>query len=181
MVAMSGDEGRVIVITGVMAAGKSTVADLLARRLERSVHVRGDVFRKMVVNGRVDMTPQPDDEALAQLRLRYRLATQVADAYAAAGFDAIVQDVVIGAELSRFVQLISCPERFLVVLSPTVSALTERERQRTKDAYTHFTPVALDAALRQETSRIGYWLDSSAQSPEETVDDILAHLEQARV
>jgi dephospho-CoA kinase len=40
------------VITGVMAAGKSTVADLLARRFDRGVHVRGDVFRKMIVTGR---------------------------------------------------------------------------------------------------------------------------------
>ena len=64
---MSAPHGRVIVITGAMAAGKSTVAELLARRLPRSVHIRGDVFRKMVVNGRADMTPQPDPEAIAQL------------------------------------------------------------------------------------------------------------------
>ncbi len=173
--------GRVIVITGAMAAGKSTVAELLAHRLERSVHVRGDAFRRMVVNGRADMTPDPDEEALAQLRLRYALATHVADAYAAAGFDAIVQDVVVGAELAGFVERIRCPDRYLVVLSPTVSALAERERQRPKAGYTHYTPVALDATLRQQTARIGYWLDSSAQTPDETVDDILAHLDQARV
>ncbi|MVA76827.1 AAA family ATPase [Auraticoccus sp. F435] len=179
---MTGDGGgRVVVITGAMAAGKSTVAELLASRLERSVHIRGDIFRKMVVNGRADMTPEPDEEALAQLRLRYGLATHAADTYAAAGFDAIVQDVVIGAELARFVAQIRCPRRYLVVLSPTVSALAERERQRAKEGYTHYTPVALDATLRQQTARIGYWLDSSAQTPDETVDDILAHLEDARI
>ena len=58
-----------------MAAGKSTVAELLAQRLPRSVHVRGDVFRTMVVNGRADMTPQPTAEAIAQLHLRYDLAS----------------------------------------------------------------------------------------------------------
>ena len=51
--------GRVIVITGAMAAGKSTVAELLARRLPRSVHIHGDIFRTMIVNGRADMTPNP--------------------------------------------------------------------------------------------------------------------------
>ena len=95
------DRGRVIVITGAMAAGKSTVAELLARRLPASVHIRGDVFRKMVVNGRVDMTPDAGPEAMAQLHLRYALAGHTADTYAAAGFDAIVQDVIIGAELRR--------------------------------------------------------------------------------
>ena len=39
-------------ITGAMAAGKSTVADLLAIRLPKSVHIHGDVFRRMVVSGR---------------------------------------------------------------------------------------------------------------------------------
>jgi len=39
----------------------------------RSVHVRGDLFRRMVVNGRADMTPDPSAEAVRQLRLRYRL------------------------------------------------------------------------------------------------------------
>ncbi|MFD6693018.1 hypothetical protein ACFWD8_09505 [Micromonospora aurantiaca] len=34
-----------------MAAGKSTVAEWLARRLPRAVHLRGDVFRRMIVSG----------------------------------------------------------------------------------------------------------------------------------
>lgn len=61
----------VVLVTGIQAAGKSTVAQLLAERLPRSVHVRGDLFRRMVVNDRAEMTPGPTDEALRQLRLRY--------------------------------------------------------------------------------------------------------------
>lgn len=49
----------ILLITGIQAAGKSTVAQLLAERLPRSVHVRGDLFRRMVINGRADMTPSP--------------------------------------------------------------------------------------------------------------------------
>lgn len=40
-----GEGGVIYVISGLMASGKSTVAELLARRLARSVHLRGDVFR----------------------------------------------------------------------------------------------------------------------------------------
>ena len=72
-------------------------------------------------------------------------------------------------------------ERYLVVLSPTVSALEWRERQRAKEGYLHFSPGVLDEVLRRETAQIGYWLDSSAQTPDETVDDILVNLERARV
>jgi cytidylate kinase len=169
------------VITGAMAAGKSTVAELLAQRLPKSVHIRGDVFRKMVVNGRADMTPQPTDAAMAQLHLRYDLASLTADRYAAEGFDAIVQDVIVGSELATFIERISSPRRYLVVLSPSVSALEWREMQRTKAGYVHFSPGALDEVLRRETAQIGYWLDSSAQTPDETVEDILTNLGRARV
>lgn len=64
---------KVILLTGIQAAGKSTVAQLLAERLSPSVHVRGDMFRRMIVNGRAEMTPQLSDQALRQLRLRYEL------------------------------------------------------------------------------------------------------------
>ncbi|MEV7239508.1 AAA family ATPase, partial [Streptomyces sp. NPDC051020] len=55
----------VVLITGVMAAGKSTVAQALAERLPRAVHVRGDVFRRMVVSGRAEMVPGAYEEAVA--------------------------------------------------------------------------------------------------------------------
>lgn len=168
-------------ITGAMAAGKSTVAELLAQRLPKSVHIRGDVFRKMVVNGREDMTPNPSLLAVGQLHLRYELAALTADRYAEEGFDAILQDVIVGHELADFIKRITSPSRYLVVLSPSVSALEWREEQRSKPGYVHFSPGAMDEVLRQETARIGYWLDSSAQTPEETVDDILTQLERAAI
>lgn len=59
-----------VLISGIMAAGKSTVAELLARRLPRSVHLRGDVFRRMIAGGRAEMAADLSDEAWRQLRLR---------------------------------------------------------------------------------------------------------------
>ena len=172
--------GRVIVITGAMATGKSTVADLLAIRLPRSVHIHGDMFRRMVVSGRADMTPNPSSDAMAQLNLRYDLAAMAADRCAEDGFDAIVQDVILGKDLADFVKRIASPERYLVVLSPRVSALEWREEQRLR-AVIHLSAGALDEVLRRETAQIGYWLDSSAQTTEETVEDILANLQRAAV
>ena len=88
----SAPQQAIILITGIQAAGKSTIAQILAERLPRSVHVRGDLFRRMVINGRADMTPDPSAEAVRQLRLRHRLiwnlasehfpeATQIVDLY----------------------------------------------------------------------------------------------------
>jgi cytidylate kinase len=51
-------------VTGVQAAGKSTVAQLLAEAHERSVHVRGAQMYRWAVNGWVppggaDRDPSP--------------------------------------------------------------------------------------------------------------------------
>jgi hypothetical protein len=50
-----------------------------------------------------------------------------------------------------------------------------REAARRKEAYRveAATITALDTALRAEAPRIGLWLDTSAQSPDETVDEII--------
>ena len=86
-----------ILITGIMASGKSTIAQRLAEHLPKSVHLRGDLFRRMIINGQVDIEPPLTEAALNQLRLRYMLAAQAADGYCAAGFSVVYQDVILGA------------------------------------------------------------------------------------
>ena len=108
----------VILITGIMAAGKSTVAQALAERLPRSVHLRGDVFRRMIVNGRAEVRPGADEEATEQLRLRYRLAAAAADLYCAAGFTVVYQDTILGPMLGEVVQLLQGWPLRVVVLCP---------------------------------------------------------------
>lgn len=168
------DTPAVVLISGIMAAGKSTVAELLARRLPRAVHLRGDVFRRMIVSGRAEMTAELGDEAWRQLRLRYDLAASAADRYAAAGFTVVLQDVVLGAELPAVVDRIRHRPLAVVVLAPRADVVAARERDRPKQGYGDWPVADLDAGFRADTPRIGLWLDTSAQTPEETVDEILA-------
>jgi predicted kinase len=172
--------GGVIVITGAMAAGKSTVASMVAERLPRAAHVRGDVFRRMIVSGRHEITPRPDPAAEAQLALRYRLAATVADEYARAGFTAIVQDVILGPALATFAAMITTRPCHVIVLAPRPEVLARREEQRSKRGYGEWTPADLDASVRNDTPRLGWWLDSSDQTPDETAGAILAHVRSSR-
>jgi predicted kinase len=164
----------VVLISGIMAAGKSTVAEALARRLPRSVHLRGDVFRRMIVNGRAEPGPEFTPESWRQLRLRYALAAGAADRYAEAGFTVILQDVVLGAELTRLVGLIRHRPLAVVLLAPRAEVVAARERGRSKQGYGDWPVADLDAGFRADTPRIGLWLDSSELTVAQTVDEILA-------
>lgn len=171
----------VIVVTGVMAAGKSTVAQALAERFSHSAHVKGDVFRRMVVSGRRELMPDMAADAVAQMWLRYRLSARVADEYASHGLTAVVQDVILGTDLAPYLHLITTCPRYLVVLAPAVNTVVERERERAKKGYGDWTVEALDEDLRLKTPRIGLWWDNSAESVEQTVDSILARLPEAEI
>jgi hypothetical protein len=87
-----------------------------------------------------------------------------------------VQDVVLGAHLREYVVSILSRPLVVVVLAPAPRAVDERERGRAKTAYRDgFSTITdLDRALRSETPRIGLWLDSSDQRPDETIDEIEA-------
>ena len=171
----------IIVITGAMAANKSTVAQLLAERSPRTAHIRGDRFRRMIVSGRAPMTDPLSDEATDQLRLRHRLAAQVADGYAAAGFTAVVQDIIVGADLPRFLGWLRCRPVAVVVLAPDAATLARRDTERTKTGYVGWTPEAFDRDLWATTPPIGLWLDTSGHTPEQTVTTILERLADARI
>lgn len=172
----------IILITGNMAAGKSSVAQALAERLPRSVHLRGDLFRRMIVNGRAAMGAELSVEALGQLQLRYELAAAAARRYVEAGFTVVYQDIVIGAALREAIERFQGQRLAVVVLCPRADVVAARDRARAKTGYADPAAVQyFDQALRTGTPRIGYWLDNSELTVAQTKDDILAHLSDAAV
>jgi len=157
-----------------MASGESTIAQLLAERFDRSVHLRGDIFRKMIIRDRKEMKPEVSEEQMDQLRLRYRLTAQAADTYSEAGFTVIVQDVIIGPLLKDFITAIRNRPFYVVVLCPNIEAVSERETTRTKKAYGSWTVEMMNDILLHSTPRLGYWIDSSELTPVQTVEEILS-------
>lgn len=170
------DGPAVVLITGVMASGKSSVAEALARELPRTAHVRGDAFRRMIVSGRAEMTNPLSDAARAQLELRQRLAAEVAIGYRSAGFIAVLQDIYLGEDLARMAERLAGGPLYVVVLAPRPEIVAARESARAKRGYGEAWSVeAFDRLLREETPRLGYWLDTSELDIPETVASILAN------
>jgi chloramphenicol 3-O-phosphotransferase len=167
----------ILLITGNMAAGKSSVAQALAEQLTRSVHLRGDVFRRMIVRGKAEMTHELSAEANHQLQLRYELAVASAKRYVDAGFSVVYQDIVIGSWLSKVVEAFHPYRLAVVVLCPGATVLAERDHARSKTGYLDRASIdEFERTLRAETPRIGYWLDNSDQTLGATVNEIMSHL-----
>ncbi|MDW6024495.1 AAA family ATPase [Mesorhizobium sp. BAC0120] len=166
---------QILVVTGGMAAGKSTVAQALAERLPKSIHLRGDIYRKMIVNGRETMGPDLSPEGLRQLQLRYELACHAASEYAAAGFQVVYQDVILGKSLLDVVGRLRRFRPGVVVLDPSPQVLASRDIAREKTAYGDWAATHMRELLHAETPKIGLWIDSSAHTVEQTVAEILAH------
>lgn len=171
----------VYVLTGVMAAGKSTVAEALARRFARSVHLRGDVFRTMVVEGRDPLSPPLSPEAERQLALRRELACHAARRYHEAGFTVVLQDVYLGDHLADVVARLSTVPLHVVVLRPRPEVVAARDRARAKSGYREWDVEALCRVLDEETPAVGLWLDTSDLDVDATVDAILSRPATSRV
>ncbi|MBB2890298.1 AAA family ATPase [Flexivirga oryzae] len=174
--------GRLFVISGAQAAGKTTVGQALADALPRSVFIDGDTIGNVVVSGKALMTQPPRIEAIEQLFLRYAGALTVADVYRSAGFDAVIADNIFGSYLDDFLMIAAPEPVHFVMLTPSVDVIRAREISRGKNAYRHgFTVEGLVDTIEHDTFRVGLWIDNTSLSPGQTVTRILRRTEEALI
>ncbi|MDQ3854917.1 MAG: phosphotransferase [Chloroflexota bacterium] len=168
-----------IVVTGIQAAGKSTVARLLAGRFTRGVHVEADVLQRMIVSGGEWVTEpgEPTGEAARQLRLRLKHMCLLGMSFYSAGFTVVLDDIIIGERWQELQSELQSVAFSLVVLAPSVATVvTQRDTGRTGPPLGEEWALYLDSALRTTMAGVGLWIDSSTQTPAETVDELLSRL-----
>lgn len=179
---MSDVRGRLFVISGIQAAGKTTVGHALAKTLSRAVFVDGDTIGNMVVSGKEPMSEPASHEAIEQLLFRYVGALVVADTYRSAGFDAVIADNIFGEYLNDFLELAEPETVHLVMLHPTKDVVKARDAGREKNAFRDgFTIEGLWQTVETRTPRVGLWLDTSYMNVADTVLEILKRQEEAVV
>jgi len=169
----------IVVVTGIQAAGKSTIARLLARRFERGVHIEADALQQMIVSGSEWVT-EPGvmtAEAERQLRLRLRNACLLAKSFFEAGFTIVIDDIIIGERWAHLKSDLEGLPFNLIVLAPSPKTVTkERDAGRGKRVLGEKWARYLDGALRETMAGIGIWIDNSDQTAEQTVDEVIRRL-----
>lgn len=169
-----------IVVTGIMAAGKSTVSHLLAQQFARGVHVDADVLQRMIVSGGQWVSQSepgdPRGEAARQLRLRLKNMCLLGRSFYEAGFSVVLNDIIIGERRQHLQEELHDLPFTLVVLAPHVDAVLQRDQARPKETQGSAWAEYLDGELRKTMAGTGLWVDSTSQTPQETVEYIMQRL-----
>lgn len=166
------DHGRAcLIVTGPPGAGKSSVARSVAERLQRSALLDGDAINALIVSGFVWALGEPAEEATRQVRLLHAnlctLAANFADAAITPVTDAVIPD---RDRLDFFLETLAPRHVLLVVLAPSADICRTRNAGRPPETQFFFDGhEELMATMREDFGTIGWWLDSSSLSLEETV------------
>ncbi|MFD4658128.1 ATP-binding protein [Kitasatospora sp. NPDC058444] len=138
--------GGVLVLVDPAGAGNSPVAELLARELNPSVHLRTDDFLRVIRSGQL---PPHLPEAGRQNATALAAAAQAAFAYATRGYQVVVEASAAPAALDTF-----------------------RRESRTTGAALHYVVLHAGPAPKPAT----HSLDTTALTPEATAGSVLAAL-----
>lgn len=121
----------VIVISGIPAAGKSTIARLLANSFPRSVLISGDDLRALVVGGFRDPNNPWDEEMRSQYYLSFQNEAALARTFLNKNFDVVIDDVIRKGDLyEEWLRHFAGIDHKVVLLRPSVEVALRRNFER---------------------------------------------------
>lgn len=167
----------VIVLTGSLGSGKTTVGRLLAERLNNGVHIETDLFYKFFSHPIEPHLPEAD----SQNRAAIASSCQAAKSLALHGYDVVIEGI-LGPWFASLIQSEFEPQitdvRY-VILRTSLEQARRRVRQR---GDTSIDEVV--SAMHPQFQNLGEWevnvLESSQMSAAEVVQSIQSGLAQRR-
>lgn len=169
---------KIIFITGMAGAGKSTVGRQVARHFSKCLLIQVDELREKMVKGYA--RPQDGvftEEVMRQFQMARSTAIYMARLYADQGVDVVIDDVCVPSNfVEQYAALFEIPEVHRILLYPKESVVIERIKKR-GGPLEHIPYVPVIYKFLDSMPKDGWIvLDSSEWTIERTVNEILSKI-----
>lgn len=169
---------KIIFITGMAGAGKSTVGRLVARYFPKCLFIQVDELREKMISGYV--IPENGvftEEVMRQFQMARSTAIYMAQLYASQGVDVVIDDVCVPDNfVEQYAELFKIPQVQRVLLYPDALSVIERITKRGGPMeHIQYVPVVYN--FLDNMPKDGWIvLDSSKWTIEQTVKEVLNNI-----
>ena len=171
---------KIIFITGMAGAGKSTVARRVAGHLPKSLFIQVDELREKMIKGyAIPEAGVFTEEVMQQFQMARSTATYMAQLYASQGVNVVIDDVCVPSNfVEQYAALFEIPEVKRVLLYPKAEIVIERIKQR-GGPLEHIPYVPVIYTFLDSMPKDGWIvLDSSEWTIEQTVNEVLSNVQR---
>jgi chloramphenicol 3-O-phosphotransferase len=164
-------QGRIILLSGPIGAGKTTVArELVSQAVQPTIYIEGDVFWSFIKK------PADDGVSGKRFRMIMRSMTLAARPFASEGYDVIVDFSFPPKFLEYAKKALKESPLYFVVLMPSEAICAERAAKRSEGVFSDYTEAQKLFSLFDPSSPSVF--NNETTSPSDTASKIHAMLSE---